>query len=128
MAVTYVLTQKVNLGHPEAPRKFYAQAKARKELTFRELSKEISEGSTTVSDTDVMAVLNDLTKILKRHLENGEMVRMGDFGTFQVALTSEGSETEEAFNSSLIKSKKIAFRPGMDLKDMLLTLKFEKMK
>ena len=128
MAVTYVLTQKVNLGHPEAPRKFYAQAKARKELTFRELSKEISEGSTTVSDTDVMAVLNDLTKILKRHLENGEMVRLGDFGTFQVALTSEGSETEEAFNSSLIKSKKIAFRPGMDLKDMLLTLKFEKMK
>ena len=128
MAVTYVLTQKVNLGHPEAPRKFYAQAKARKELTFRELSKEISEGSTTVSDTDVMAVLNDLTKILKRHLENGEMVRLGDFGTFQVALTSEGSETEEAFNSSLIKSKKIAFRPGIDLKDMLLTLKFEKMK
>ena len=128
MAVTYVLTQKVNLGHPEAPRKFYAQAKARKELTFRELSKEISEGSTTVSDTDVMAVLNDLTKVLKRHLENGEIVRLGDFGTFQVALTSEGSETEEAFNSSLIKSKKIAFRPGIDLKDMLLTLKFEKMK
>ena len=128
MAVTYVLTQKVNLGHPEAPRKFYAQAKARKELTFRELSKEISEGSTTVSDTDVMAVLNDLTKVLKRHLENGEMVRLGDFGTFQVALTSEGSETEEAFNSSLIKTKKIAFRPGIDLKDMLLTLKFEKMK
>ena len=128
MAVTYVLTQKVNLGHPEAPRKFYAQAKARKELTFRELSKEISEGSTTVSDTDVMAVLNDLTKILKRHLENGEMVRLGDFGTFQVALTSEGSETEEAFNSSLIKGGKILFRPGMDLKDMLATLRYEKMK
>ena len=122
------MARKGKPGDPEAPKKFYAQAKARKEFTFRELSKEISEGSTTVSDTDVMAVLNDLTKILKRHLENGEMVRLGDFGTFQVALTSEGSETEEAFNSSLIKSKKIAFRPGTDLKDMLLTLKFEKMK
>ena len=92
------------------------------------MNKEISEGSTTVSDTDVMAVLNDLIKVLKRHLEDGEIVRLGDFGTFQVALSSEGAETEEAFNASLIKNEKIVFRPGMDLKDMLLTLRFEKMK
>ena len=58
---------------------------------------EITEGSTTVSDTDVLAVLNDLTKILKRHLDNGEIVRFGDFGTFQAGLTSEGAETEEKF-------------------------------
>ena len=92
------------------------------------MSKEISEGSTTVSDTDVMAVLNDLIKVLKRHLEDGEIVRLGDFGTFQVSITGDGAETEEAFNSSLIKGGKILFRPGMDLKDMLLTLKYEKMK
>ena len=122
------MARKGKPGDPEAPKKFYAQAKARKELTFRELGKEISEGSTTVSDTDVMAVLNDLTKVLRRHLENGEMVRFGDFGTFQVALSSEGAETEEAFNPSLIRNEKIVFRPGMDLKDMLLTLRFEKMK
>ena len=128
MSVTYVLAQKGKPGDPEAPKKFYAQAKARKEFTFRELSKEISEGSTTVSDTDVMAVLNDLIKVLKRHLEDGEIVRLGDFGAFQVSITGEGAETEEAFNSSLIKGGKILFRPGMDLKDMLLTLKYEKMK
>ena len=122
------MAQKGKPGDPEAPKKFYAQARARKEFTFRELSKEISEGSTTVSDTDVMAVLNDLIKVLRRHLENGEIVRLGDFGAFQVALSSEGAETEEAFNSSLIKNEKIVFRPGMDLKDMLLTLRFEKMK
>ena len=67
-----------------------------------------------------------MIKVLKRHLENGEIVRLGDFGAFQVALSSEGAETEEAFNSSLIKNEKIVFRPGMDLKDMLLTLRFEK--
>ena len=122
------MAQKGKPGDPEAPKKFYAQAKARKEFTFRELSKEISEGSTTVSDTDVLAVLNDLIKVLRRHLENREIVRLGDFGSFQVALSSEGAETEEAFNASLIKNEKIVFRPGIDLKDMLLTLKFEKMK
>jgi predicted histone-like DNA-binding protein len=128
MAVSYVLTQKGNPGNPEAPKKFYAQAKARSELTLRKLSKEIAEGSTTVSDTDVLAVLNDLTKILKRHLDNGEIVRFGDFGAFQVAITSEGAETAEKFNASLIKGGKVTFRPGIDLKEMLATLKYERTK
>jgi predicted histone-like DNA-binding protein len=128
MAVTYVLTQKGNPGDPEAPKKFYAQAKARGELTFRKLSKEIAEGSTTVSDTDVLAVLNDLTKILRRHLNEGRIVRFGDFGTFQISLTSSGSETAEKFHPSLIKGGKVSFRPGIDLKEMLATLKYERAK
>jgi predicted histone-like DNA-binding protein len=128
MAVTYVLTQKGNPGNPEAPKKFYAQAKANKELTFRKLSKEIAEGSSTVSDSDVLAVLNDLTKILKRHLADGEIVRFGDFGSFQIAITSEGAETAEKFNASMIKNNKVTFRPGVDLKEMLTTLKYEKIK
>ncbi|GHV26083.1 hypothetical protein FACS1894176_06090 [Bacteroidia bacterium] len=73
-----------------------------------------------------LAVLNDLTKVLKRHLANGEIVRFGDFGTFQVGISSEGAETEAKFNSSLIKSPKVVFRPGVDLKEMLATLKYEK--
>ena len=128
MAVTYVLTQKGNPADASAPKKFYAQAKAREEFTFRKLSKEIAEGSTTVSDSDVLAVLNDLTKVLKRHLENGEIVRFGDFGSFQISLTSEGAETENRFNASMIKGAKVAFRPGIDLKEMLATLKYEKLK
>jgi predicted histone-like DNA-binding protein len=130
MAVTYILTpkQKGNPGNPDAPKKFYAQAKASGELTLRKLSKEIAEGSTTVSDTDVVAVLNDLTKVLRRHLSNGEIVRFGDFGTFQVALSSEGAETAAKFNASLIKGGKVTFRPGVDLKEMLATLKYEKIK
>ncbi|MDR1091706.1 MAG: HU family DNA-binding protein [Prevotella sp.] len=128
MAVNYVLVERGNPGNPQAPKKFYAQAKSSGELTLRKLSREISESSTTVSDTDVLAVLNDLTKILKRHLSNGEIVRFGDFGTFQVALTSEGAETVDKFHASLIKNQKITFRPGIDLKEMLATVKYEKAK
>jgi predicted histone-like DNA-binding protein len=126
MAINYVIVPKGNPGNPAAPKKFYAQAKSRGELTFRKLSKEIAEGSTTVSDTDVLAVLNDLTKVLKRHLDNGEIVRLGDFGTFQISISSEGAETAEQFHSSLIKNQKVVFRPGIDLKELLATLKYEK--
>ena len=63
-----------------------------------------------------------------RHLSTGEIVRFGDFGTFQIALTSNGSETAEKFHPSLIKNPKIVFRPGVDLKDLLATLQYEKSK
>jgi len=126
MSVPYVLTQKGNPGKPEAPKKYYAQAKGRSELTFRKLSKEIAEGSTTVSDTDVLAVLNDLLKVLRRHLENGEIVRFGDFGSFQISVSGAGAETAAKYHPSLIKTKKVVFRPGIDLKEMLNNLQFEK--
>lgn len=126
MSVKYSISEKNNPLKPEQPKKWYANAKSSGELTLKKLSKEISAGSTTVSDTDVLAVLNDLTKILCRHLENGEIVRLGDFGSFQITLGSEGAETEAKFHASLIKTKKVTFRPGIDLKEMLNNLKFEK--
>jgi len=128
MSVNYVLVERGNPLKPEMPKKFYALAKSSGELTFRKLSKEIAQGSTTVSDTDVLAVLNDLTKVLCRHLQNGEIVRFGDFGTFQMSLTSEGAETAAKFNSSLIKKSKVVFRPGIDLREMLAVIKYEKAK
>jgi len=128
MSVNYVVVERGHPGNPEVPKKFYAQAKSSGELTFRKLSKEIAQGGTTVSDTDVLAVLNDLTKILCRHLENGEIVRFGDFGTFQVTLASDGAETAAKFNASLIRKPKVTFRPGIDLREMLAVLKYEKVK
>jgi len=128
MPVKYNLSEKGNPGDREAAKKFYANAKSSGEVTFRSLSKEIASGSTTVSDTDVMAVLNDLTKALSRHLADGKIVRFGDFGSFQISLSSEGAETAEKFNASMIKGAKILFRPGLDLKEMLSTVKYEKEK
>jgi nucleoid DNA-binding protein len=59
-------------------------------------------------------------------LSNGEIVRFGDFGSFQVSVSSAGADTAESFHSSLIRNPKVAFRPGIDLREMLATLKYEK--
>lgn len=128
MAVNYVIVSRGNPSDKEAPKKYYAQAKSSGELTFRKLCKEVADASTTVSDTDVMAVINDLIKIAKRHLSDGEIVRLGDLGTFQISVSSEGAESEEKFHHSLIKNPKILYRPGIDMKDMLATLKYERTK
>ena len=128
MPVKYSVSEKGNPANPSAPKKFYATAKSDGEVTFRSLSKEISAGSTTVSDTDVLAVLNELSKALSRHLADGKIIRFGDFGSFSLSLSSEGAETAEKFNASLIKGSKINFRPGIDLKEMLSIVKYEKAK
>jgi len=126
MAVSYVVVERGNPLKPENPKKFYAQAKASGEVTLKRLSREIAKGSTTVSDTDVLAVLNDLTKMLTRHLSEGRIVRFGDFGAFQITVSSTGAETESKFNASLIDKVKVIFRPGIDLREKVATLKFEK--
>lgn len=126
MAVTYTLVERQNPQNREAPKKYYAQAKSSGELTIENLSEEIAQRSTTVSDTGVLAVLNDLNKLLNRHLSDGRIVRFGNFGSFQISLSSEGAESEEKFNPSLIKRAKINFRPGSKTRDMLKTLKYAK--
>ncbi|MGL4909335.1 MAG: HU family DNA-binding protein [Bacteroidales bacterium] len=127
MAAKYVVVEKVNPSKPKDPKKFYAIAKSDGDISLKELSREIAETS-TVNDTDVLAVLNDLTKVLSRHLSHGRIVRMNDFGSFSISIHSEGADAEDKFNVRLIKSAKINFRPGEDLALMLNNMKYEKIK
>lgn len=126
MAITYVLSEKGNPLKPEEPKKWYANAKSTGDIKLKVLGKEITQRC-TVNHADTLAVLEALTQLLTDRLAEGKIVRLGDFGSFQVSIGSEGAETEEKFHASLIKTKKVTFRPGVDLKEMLNNLKFEKM-
>jgi len=125
MSVKYVVSENSNPQDLTAPRKWYAKAKSTGDVSLKELSKEITQRS-TVNSADTLAVLDVLTQVLTEHLNRGEIVRFGDFGSFQVTLGSEGAATEDKFNSTLIKNTKVQFRPGLELKQMLNNLKFEK--
>ena len=61
-------------------------------------------------------------------LKGGEIVRLGDLGTFQIGLSGKGAETEEDFSVSLIKKARINFRPGSALMGALSNLTFAKVK
>jgi predicted histone-like DNA-binding protein len=126
MAVHYELVERPNPQDDKAPKKFYAQVVSSGELTMRELSKEIASRSTTVSDTDALAVLNDLTHILAARLAEGLIVRLGTFGDFAISISSTGVEVEKKFTAANIHSPKILFRPGVDLQEMLKNLQYQK--
>ncbi|MCK0204036.1 HU family DNA-binding protein [Ornithobacterium rhinotracheale] len=126
MAVKYNITERKNPQKRDEPGKFYANAKADGEINLKEIAQEIAGGSTTVSDTDVLAVLNDLIKVAVRHMSNGEIVKLGDFGNFQITISSEGAAGADKFNPSMIKGNKVTFRPGEELRKMLKLVKYEK--
>lgn len=125
MSVKYVVTGKINPSKPTEPKKFYAQVKSSGETTLRELAKMISQTS-TVSTADVMAVLEGFIEIMPQEIARGQIVRLGDFGSFSLSIQSEGSEKEEQVNANSIKSNKLNFRPGKVVKDALKQIQYEK--
>lgn len=124
-AVTYSVVERKDPKLPDMPGKFYAQAQSRGTANIRELSERIQQ-ECTVTRADVMAVLTAFEHVIADSLANGEIVRLGDLGSFQISLSSEGVETKEKFNPSLITKRRILFRGGKTLSNTLATLDFEK--
>jgi len=125
MALKYRLLQKINPRTPEAPGKFYAQSITTGDVKLRQLAKEIAEIS-TVNIVDIMAVIESFIQLIPRHIGQGQIVRLGEFGSFYVGISSKGAEQETDFKESMIKKVKIYFRPGSVLKKEISALEFEK--
>ena len=125
MAIKYKLVQKINPAKPTDPKKFYANLVTRGEVSLRELAKEISAIS-TVSSPDVMAVIESFLQVIPKHLAQAEIVRLGEFGSYSVRISSEGADGEQAFNSSLIKGLNLSFRPGKEVEQVLDNVTYEK--
>ena len=100
--VTYSVAPRINPRDKEAAPKFYARAQASGDVSVREMAERI-QASCTVTKADVQAVLVALEDVIIDALKGGEIVRLGDLGTFQIGLSGKGAETEEDFSVSLIK-------------------------
>lgn len=129
MAITYSVAALKNPAKQEEPAKFYAKAQASGTVDINELADDISY-STTLTDGDVLNVIRALIKQINRHIAKGEIVKLENLGTFQAQLQSEGAESAEEFNETMIRKVHLQFRPGMGLKNQLTkeNLQFRKVK
>lgn len=85
---------------------------------------EAITGRTTCTETDVRAALAGIIYEAKRALKAGRIVRLGDLGSLQMGLSSEGAEKAEDFTLSMIKKSRINFRPGKGLTDITKTMAY----
>ncbi|MDO4880410.1 MAG: HU family DNA-binding protein [Capnocytophaga sp.] len=127
MAVKYKVIQK---GQPGVAgggtKKYYASANLTGEKTLAGLTKDI-EKMCTVNGADIRAVLYALVETMQSALSDGQAVRLGELGSLRISIGSEGKATEKEVTAASIKSAKVIFTPGKDLKKMLDTLEYEKL-
>ena len=119
--VTYSVSPRINPRDKEAAPKYYGQVQASGDISIREMAERI-QSNCTVTKADVYAVLVALEDVIIDALKSGEIVRLGDLGSFQIGISSKGAETEKDYSDSLIKKARINFRPGTALAGMLTTL------
>ena len=123
--VTYSVVPRINPREKNDPPKYYAQAQASGDVNIREMSERIQQ-TCTVTKADVYAVLVSMEDVIIDALKSGEIVRLGDLGTFQIGVSGNGTLTEEEYDSSLIQKARINFRPGIALSVILTNLTYAK--
>lgn len=123
--INYVVREKHNPQLPEEPRKFYGMAKSLGVVNIREIAEQISL-ETSLGTSDVLAVLESLLINIPKNLRKGFIVKLRDFGTFKLMMSTEGSSTSEEFQTSMIKKTKIHFKPDPLFSNALSSLEFRK--
>ena len=125
--VTYSVSPRINPRDKDASPKFYGHVQANGDVNLREMAERIQQ-TCTVHKSDVFAVLVALEDTITDALMGGEIVRLGDLGTFQIGISSKGALTEKDYDDSLITKARINFRPGSALVGILSSLTFSKVK
>ena len=128
MAIKYREVPKRNPLNRELPPRYYGQAAHPEKINFKQLSIEIADSSTTVSEGDAYAVLITASKLIRGYLEKSYIVELEDIGSFYINISTDGAEEEGKFHQGLIKSAKVIFKSGTTFAKMLKNLVYEKVK
>ena len=126
MAVLYKAVPKAQPGVAGGGQiKYYASIVREQPVNLRRFANDISKMS-TLTTGDVYGVLELFMDRLHFYLEDGKIVKMGDFGSFSPAIGSSGSDTPEQINRLSITRYKVNFRPSTELANRLSNVEFHK--
>lgn len=125
MTVKYNVVERANPSDRTVPKKFYPSIVSSGRKSLRQMAARISEIS-TVSSTDTMAVLEALLTTIPQELTAGNIVELGDFGSFWLKANAEGADTAEAARATQITTLLPRFNPGKEFKKALSVVEFVK--
>lgn len=127
MSAKYNVIPMKNPRDPEASPKYYPSFVTSGRVSLRQLSRQIAELS-TVSSVDTMAVLEGLLTIIPREIADGNIVELGEFGSFRMRIKAKGADTAEAVSGRQVINILPRFTPGKEFKKELNNVSFEKSK
>jgi predicted histone-like DNA-binding protein len=125
MTVKFNIVERGNPIHPEMPKKYYPSIKSSGRVTARELAVMAAQRS-TLSTMDMMAAIESFLEIIPEQLARGNIVELGDFGSYWLRTTCDGVDTPDDVRAGQITSTLPRFNPGKKFKDALKTIEFVK--
>lgn len=127
MSVKYKLVQRPNIHKPNAPKKYYASIKRRSTLTTKDLAIQLSQRS-TLAEGDVWAVLVELTRLMEDKLHDGHVIKIDNFGSFKLQVSSTGADSPESFDTRRhITNKSVLFSVDKAMKQSVQHVTLERM-
>lgn len=123
----YHLVKRLDMRKDAKPgsKLFFGQVRSVRTLEFSELCKQVAEVS-TASTGDVKVVIDGLSTVMLRQMGYGDVIRLGELGSFRMVSGSSGVEEEENFHTSMFKNGRIIYTPGAAFKQIAKEVKFEK--
>ncbi|MCI0556524.1 MAG: HU family DNA-binding protein [Anaerolineae bacterium] len=125
MPVKYNIVERGNPSDREAPKKFYPSIQSSGRMTLRELAVEASQMS-TLTTVDMMAAIESFLTIVPRELSKGNIVELGDFGTFWLRTETEGVNDQSDVRADQITTVLPRFNAGKEFKRSLDGIEFVK--
>ena len=128
MALNYKIYQ--SNANNSTKGKLYARASHKETVGIKELA-AVMQDNCTVKHSDIVAVLSELSEVMKQELQRGNRVRIDGLGIFKVNIRSKGAKTAQEFSAAEnILGTRINFRPesfvntnGSHITNMLSGLK-----
>ena len=98
--------------------RWYARAVVTGHSTQEMLATAISE-KTTVTQTDVKAVIDALWREIRERLRQGQIVQLGELGHFQLSIRNNGGAvTKESWTKDLIKGARVTYHVTKTMKSI----------
>ena len=110
--------QRFNPSKKDEPKKWYAVQHALKQLNETEVANRIAD-ETTLNPAEALMAIRQLRKVVQQALLDGQSVKLGDWGNFYAAVSSQGFATQKELTAQAIRNVKINFKPGAELKAAL---------
>ena len=125
MAYFYRTRKKCYIKNEAKEEKFFAVPVTKGTLGMEEIAKEISSKS-IAKESAILAVLKELSIIMKNKLGDGYNLKLDGIGTFGVAITSDGYDVAKDITPKQVRFSKMTFRPEKELVQTLKETRYYK--
>ena len=115
MSIFLKPVQRTNPLKPDEAKKWYPVQYTTKMVDENEVAMLIAD-ETTLNPMEAAMAIRQLRKVVQRLLLDGKSVKLGDWGTFNITLNTEGAERKEDLTARNVKRVNINFQPADEMK------------